>query len=76
MGALRVTFERRELPEVGTECREVGQIGHNANLLEKLCTFNFDFPEALMDHNQWLSVGRQLTREEQGSRFSTSGKTK
>ena len=52
MGALHVPFERRELPEIGIECPEVGQFGHNTDFLENLCTFDFDLPEALIHHVQ------------------------
>jgi hypothetical protein len=56
MSALRVTFERGGLPEMGIERSEVSQFGHITNLVEELCTFNFDLPEALIHHIQGRST--------------------
>ena len=62
MGALRVTFKRRELPEMVIECAEVGQFGQITDLVENLCTFNFDLSEALIHLIQQRGIGvRRLT---------------
>ena len=57
MGALRVTFERRELPETGIERAGIGQLPHITDFVEYLCTFNFDLSEALIHRIQERSIG-------------------